>query len=90
MIYVDNFGIEWRGKQWFHMFTDNDDLTELHEIAKKIGLKRDWFQNKSLPHYDVTENKKKLAILNGVTALNQKEANTMIRGIFVKKRQKIT
>lgn len=31
-----------------------DTLDELHEFAKKIGLKRDWFQDHPKhPHYDL-------------------------------------
>ncbi len=35
----------------------NDSLDELHRFARKIGLKRSWFQKngiKGIPHYDVT------------------------------------
>ncbi len=29
-------------------------LGELHSFARRIGLKREWFQNKRIPHYDLT------------------------------------
>lgn len=29
-------------------------IERLHEFAQKIGLKRDWFQIKRRPHYDLT------------------------------------
>lgn len=52
-IYVDDEQIPWRGKLWCHLVADS--LAELHEFAISIGLKRAWFQAKSVyPHYDVT------------------------------------
>lgn len=29
-------------------------LDELHSFAQKSGLKRVWFQDKRIPHYDIT------------------------------------
>lgn len=52
------------GKQACHMWADT--LTELHCMAKSIGLRRAWFQNRaSLPHYDLTPGKRRLAIFYG-------------------------
>lgn len=61
-----------RGR-WSHLFTDNwDDLTELHVLAKSIGLRRSWFQHPEcvdttpwLCHYDVTDSKRAAAIRAG-------------------------
>lgn len=36
-----------------HLASDTS-LGELHAFASLIGLKRRWFQNRRLPHYDVT------------------------------------
>ncbi len=30
-----------------------DTLTELHAFARRIGLKREWFQDHRHPHYDL-------------------------------------
>ena len=38
-----------------HLVSSN--LKELHEFAEKIGLKKEWFQNKKYPHYDLTSKK---------------------------------
>lgn len=35
----------------YHMITDN--VEELHVFAKRIGLRREWFQPLSWPHYDL-------------------------------------
>ncbi len=49
-----------RDKKWCHMMTDQTDLTELHDTAKKIGLKRQWFQDHPLhPHYDIVAKAKR-------------------------------
>ena len=51
-----------------HMFAD--DLEELHTLAQAIGLKREWFQtNSSVPHYDVCQTKRALAIEQGAIEL---------------------
>ena len=70
-VYVDplmNFGWKLRGREIpnCHMFTDEIDLTALHELAAKIGMKRAWFQDKwSAPHYDLTPNRRADAIEAG-------------------------
>ncbi|OUL72165.1 DUF4031 domain-containing protein [Paraburkholderia hospita] len=52
-IYVDDEQIPWRGKLWCHLVADS--LAELHEFAQRLGLRRAWFQERSVyPHYDVT------------------------------------
>lgn len=56
-----------------HMTADNED--ELHAMAKKIGLRRAWFQPHPIHrHYDLTESKRNLALRAGavfVPALEQ-------------------
>jgi hypothetical protein len=52
--------------RWSHLFTDSDDLTELHDFAHSIGLRRSWFQDKqSGPHYDVTDRLRHRALIAG-------------------------
>lgn len=59
---------------WSHMATDQDDLTELHEFALKIGLKREWFQDhRSVPHYDIVPSKRKKALALGAVAVSSSE-----------------
>lgn len=69
-VYVDKFPDTGWGK-WNgggHILTT--DLDELHALAEKIGLKREWFQDKTFPHYDVQRRKRELAIQNGAVEIS--------------------
>lgn len=79
MIYVDwlmSYGWKLYGKyvDSCHLFTNDKDIEPLHQLAEKIGLRRQYFQNKKgFPHYDLIESKRKLAIKNGATELTAKD-----------------
>jgi hypothetical protein len=52
-VYVDCEFVMWRGRSWCHLVADSID--ELHAFAELLGLRRQWFQERSFyPHYDVT------------------------------------
>jgi len=76
MIYVDNC---FPGK-WCHMITDGD-LEELHEMASRLGLKREWFQPKSFPHYDLRPSKRSMAIKMGAKEVNGREIVDIMRKV---------
>lgn len=60
---------ERNGHQWCHMWSE--DVEALHVIAKKIGMKRAWFQDKpGFPHYDLTPGKRKLAVAAGAVEIS--------------------
>ena len=67
MVYVDNlFAASWRFGQACHMTADT--LVELHAMARRIGLKRSWFQpHPRFPHYDLTKGMRAKAVLEGAT-----------------------
>ena len=51
-----------------------DTIWELHNFARDIGLKRSWFQDKQIPHYDLTTRRKaKKAILTGAKEISSRE-----------------
>lgn len=54
-VYVDKPRWIYRKGLWGHMVADS--VEELHEFAKKLGLKPAYFQGKSFPHYDISTNK---------------------------------
>lgn len=62
------------GIYWAHLWCDDGQLDDLHAFARKIGLKREWFQDRhDFPHYDVVAAKRRLAVLNGATPMQLKE-----------------
>ena len=45
-----------------------DTLDELHEMAARIGMRREWFQDHRLmPHYDLVKRKREAALAAGAT-----------------------
>ncbi len=53
------------GHEWCHMWSD--DIDALHQMARNIGMRREWFQNKpgGLPHYDLVPGRRRHAIALG-------------------------
>lgn len=67
-IYVDTLQ-QYNNRLWCHMATDGD-IEELHVMAVRIGLKREWFQpHRLVPHYDLTPNKRALALAEGAISV---------------------
>lgn len=64
-VYVDEARWPWKGKMWAHLWADTE--IELHDFAKRLGLRRSWFQDKNprFNHYDVTSNKRRRALAAG-------------------------
>lgn len=72
-ILVDTVGIPNRGRVWYHMVSDTD-IDELHRFARKIGLRREWFQDDGgLPHYDIVGTKRALAVKLGARSAAPRE-----------------
>ncbi|MGH3928803.1 MAG: DUF4031 domain-containing protein [Pseudonocardiaceae bacterium] len=81
-IYVDDIRIParvgWYDARWSHLFTDSEDLSELHEFAHRIGLRRSWFQDKaSGAHDDVTDRMRRRAIHFGARPISWREIPTV-------------
>jgi hypothetical protein len=69
---------------WCYLFPDdgNPENKELHQIARKIGLKN--FQNHTfLPHYNLTLDQRELALKN--RAIEKESTSTVCNLIFSKK-----
>lgn len=56
------------GHQWCHLFADEKDSTELHAIAFRIGMRRQWFQG---DHYDLTPGRRAAAIRAGAVEVDR-------------------
>lgn len=61
-----------------------DTLEELHGMADAVGLQRRWFQAGHLPHYDLCQSKKRLAIKQGAVSVTTKELIAVIRKMEVR------
>jgi hypothetical protein len=62
-VYVDSANIKFRHWRSCHMTADTEK--ELHTMAEAIGVKREWFQDKFIPHYDISQAKKNMALAQG-------------------------
>lgn len=69
-VYVDDLvDYGWAKGPSCHMFGDTPD--EVHVLAKRIGLKREWFQeHRWLPHYDLVERKRVKAVAAGAVEVD--------------------
>ena len=73
MIYVDSMRAcvptpLWKWSENCHLSADT--LEELHEFAKQLGLRKGYLDDKpGHPHYDLTQNKRRLAIKMGATEI---------------------
>jgi hypothetical protein len=59
------------------MIADTEE--ELHEMAGRIGMKREWFQDGRRPHYDVSMSKRKLAVEYGTIEITAEELVIRLR-----------
>jgi len=72
-IYVDNARHPFKGHFMCHMTADT--LYELHKMASRLAMKRDWFQappKASFPHYDIPERRREMAIIYGALEVNNR------------------
>jgi hypothetical protein len=65
---------QFRGMQMSHLIADTD--AELHAMAERIGMKRQWFQG---DHYDVPLAKRELAVAAGAIEVRYRQAGAMRR-----------
>ncbi len=83
-VFIGSKKVMWRGKIWYHLIADT--IEELHEFAQSIGLKINWFQDhRFMPHYDVTENKRIVAVKKGAIVMSLREEGEKIRQAREKK-----
>lgn len=58
-----------KGRRVCHLCCDPGNLEELHTLAKKLKLKPEWFQDKRVPHYDITDTLREKAVALGAVEL---------------------
>lgn len=54
-----------------------DTVEELHAFARKLGLRRGWFQPSSWPHYDLTPARREKAVALGAIEKTSRELAVM-------------
>ena len=76
-ILIDSFqnGARDPFRYWYrrcgHLVSDSS-LEELHQFAAELGLRREWFQMKSIPHYDLTGEVYELSIERGAILVSSR------------------
>ncbi len=60
------------GTPWCDMMCDGD-LTELHNMAHNLFLKRRWYQQRPHPHYSIMQGKRAKAIKMGAVSVSKTE-----------------
>jgi hypothetical protein len=76
-IYVDKSRNSYGRMKMAHMLADA--LDELHAMADRLGLKREWFQNHGTPHYDLCQSKREQAIRFGAVVVDRSRVVELIR-----------
>ena len=56
-----------------HLFSDTD-VDELHAFAERIGMERTWFHDMRIPHYDLTQAPRRLAVYCGAIEVDLRQA----------------
>lgn len=77
-VYVDDMKAAYGRMIMCHMLADTDD--ELHEMAKRIGVARQWWQSPektSGSHYDIALTKRALAVQYGAIEITQRQSSAM-------------
>jgi hypothetical protein len=78
MTYVDKGKIPYRGRmKMSHMLADS--VGELMEMAEKVGLKPEWFQPYPVPHFDLCQTKRKMALDFGAKEIGWRETALLVR-----------
>lgn len=77
-VYVDSAQIPYCGMLMNHLVADT--LPELHAMARALGLKPEWFQDKARwPHYDVCASKRAKAIKLGAIPVTGRQLIERLR-----------
>ena len=77
-VYVDKLvDYSWRHGPSCHLIADS--VEELKAFAVQMGMRVEWFQPRSSPHFDLTADGRDLAIRHGAVELTNREFVAKIR-----------
>lgn len=62
-----------------------DSVSELIEFAASIGLRPEWFQPKSSPHFDLTADARRQAVRHGAIELSRRQFVAKLRELRAEK-----
>jgi hypothetical protein len=83
-VYVDKLvDYSWHRGPSCHLIADS--VEELKTFAVNMGLRVEWFQHKSSPHFDLTVEARKIAVQNGAIELTNREFVAKIRELRKKR-----
>ena len=83
-VYVDKLvDYGWRHGPSCHLIADSVD--ELIEFAVSMGMRREWYQPKSSPHFDLTADGRALAIEYGAIELDNRALVAKLRELRKKR-----
>ena len=84
-VYVDRLvDYGWRHGPSCHLIADSVD--ELIEFAVQMGLRPEWFQPKSSPHFDLTAEGRAAAVSNGAIELENRAFVAKVRELRAKRK----
>ena len=78
-VYVDRLEMRgsWRYGKSCHLIADS--VQELKDFAVRIGMKLEWFQPNSSPHFDLTASRRAAAVKLGAIELDNRTFVTKIQ-----------
>lgn len=76
-VYVDNMRAPFRGMKLGRMVADS--ISELLDMADKIGMKREWYLTGSHPHFDVNLTRLAYAVSHGAIEVDRRELVAAMR-----------
>jgi hypothetical protein len=79
-VYVDRLS-DWGWRHGLSCHLIADSVAELMEFAVSIGLRPEWFQPRSSPHFDLTADARRAAVMNGAVELDRRAFVAKLREI---------
>ena len=85
-VYVDKLS-DWGWRHGLSCHMIGDSVSELIDFAVSIGLRPEWFQPKSSPHFDLTADARADAVKNGAIELERRAFVIKLRELRSKREE---